>query len=310
MKVAVTTSTFAKFSDEPLRLLKERGLDCVRNSLRRALSENETIALLKGCVGVVAGTEPLTARLMDSLPELRVISRCGVGMDSVDLDAAAVRDIIVHNTPNGPTRAVAELTLGLALNLMRQICRMDREMRAGQWKKRMGFLLSGKNVGIIGMGRIGRAVAELFKLAGCEVAFYDTGVTEDFNGWQRMEIEDLLAWADIITLHCPRPADGSYVLDAVRVARMKDGAWLINAARGGIVDESALAQSLQEGRLAGAALDVFTREPYPYSGPLTRLPQVILTPHIGSYAQEARVGMEVDSVVNLIKGLEEAGLLA
>ncbi|MDL2207492.1 phosphoglycerate dehydrogenase [Desulfovibrio sp. OttesenSCG-928-F20] len=305
MKIALTTSSFGKFSQEPIDLLEAANFKIVRNPHRRTLSEGEAIGLLQGCSGVVAGTEPLTARLMDALPDLRVISRCGVGIDNVDMEAAERRGILVRSTPDGPTRAVAELTVAFALNLMRHVSRMDREMRAGQWKKRMGNLLHGKNVGIVGFGRIGRAVAELFAAFGCPVAFFDPAVNDDQGIFRCMDKESLLAWADIVTLHSSKPADGSYVLDAVHVARMKEGAWLINAARGGNVDESALALALHEGVLAGAALDVYEREPYPYSGPLTRLPQVILTPHIGSYAKEARILMEVDSVRNLIEGLRQ-----
>ncbi len=302
MKVAITTSSFAQFSDEPLRLLKDRGIEMVMNPHGRALTEDEAIALLHGCVGVAAGTEPLTRRVMEALPELRVISRCGVGMDSVDLEAAAARGIAVRNTPDGPTRAVAELTLGFALDLMRQVSLMDREVRAGTWKKRMGSLLFGKKLGIVGFGRIGRAVAEQFSLMGCPVAFYDPMVAApDDARWTRMEMNPLLAWADIVTLHCAKPKDGSLVLDAARIAGMKKGAWLINAARGGIVDEAALAHALQQGDLAGAALDVFAKEPY--SGPFAELPTVVLTPHIGSYAKEARIKMEVDTIRNLLDAL-------
>ena len=304
MKVAITTSSFAKFSDEPLRLLAGRGIEAIMNPHGRAITEDEAIELLQGCVGVAAGTEPLTARVMDAVPGLRVISRCGVGMDSVDSEAAAARGILVRNTPEGPTRAVAELTLGYALDLMRRVTQMDREVRAGQWKKRMGNLLQGKKVGIIGFGRIGRAVAGLFAFMGCGVSFYDPFVLKDCGDFPRRELNALLAWADIVTLHCAKPADGSQVLDAARIRGMKDGAWLINAARGGLVDEDALAEALRAGRLSGAALDVFSKEPY--SGPLGDVPTAILTPHIGSYAEESRVQMEIDTIKNLLDALDQA----
>ncbi len=306
MKIAITTSSFAKFSDEPLRLLKARGIEAVLNPHGRALTEDEAMELLRGCAGVAAGTEPLTRRVMEALPELRVISRCGVGMDSVDLNAAKEKGIAVRNTPEGPTRAVAELTLGFALDLMRQVTLMDREVRAGIWKKRTGFLLQGKRVGVVGFGRIGRAVAGVFHAMGCETGFFDPFVTGGEAGCVRMELDALLAWADIVTLHCAKPGDGSLVLDAARIKSMKKGAWLINAARGGIVDEEALAAALREGALSGAALDVFAKEPY--SGPLAELPTAVLTPHIGSYAREARIGMEVDTIRNLLEALDSLGV--
>ncbi len=301
MKVAITTSTFAQYSDEPLRLLADQGIEAVMNPHGRALTEDEAIAVLQGCVGVAAGTEPLTARVMDAVPGLRVISRCGVGMDNVDSEAAAARNIQVRNTPEGPTQAVVELTLGYALDLMRRVTLMDRDVRNGVWKKRMGNLLHGKNLGIIGFGRIGRAVAEVFAFMGCQVSFYDPFVAGDQGAFQRREPGDLLAWADIVTLHCAKPADGSKVLDAARIASMKEGAWLINAARGGLVDEDALADALRSGRLSGAALDVFAKEPY--AGPLAELPTAVLTPHIGSYARESRIQMEIDTVRNLLDAL-------
>lgn len=300
MKIAITTSSFAKFSDEPLQLLRDAGVEYVLNTTGRALTEDEAIAILDGCVGVAAGTEPLTRRVMDALPGLKVISRCGTGMDSVDRKAAEEKGIAVRNTPDGPTLAVAELTVGYALDLMRQVTRMDRELRAGTWKKRMGNLLDGKKVGIVGFGRIGRAVARLFTPFGVQIAFSDPYATDDTT--PKMELDALLQWADIITLHCSKPEDGGYVLDARRIGLMPEGSWLINAARGGLVDEDALYEALKSGRMAGAAIDVFGKEPY--EGPLREVDSAILTPHIGSYAREARIRMETDTIRNLLDALK------
>lgn len=299
MKIAITTSSFAKFSQEPLELLRAQGMDYVLNDRGRALTEDEAIDILQGCVGVAAGTEPLTRRVMEALPELKVISRCGVGMDSVDRNAAQERGVIVCSTPDGPTMAVAELTLGYALDLLRGVTRMDRDVRAGIWKKRMGNLLQGKNVGIVGMGRIGHAVARLFAAFQAEVAYADPFARE--TAYPRRDLDDLLGWAHIVTLHCPRPENGLPLLDARRLGLMRQGTWVINAARGGLVDENALYDLLASGHLAGAALDTFAHEPY--EGPLKALDTIILTPHIGSYAQEARIRMEVDTIKNLLQAL-------
>ena len=298
MKVAITTSSFAKDSSEPLDMLKSRGIEYVLNPHGRALSEDEAIEVLAGCAGVAAGTEPLTERVFAALPELKVVSRCGVGMDNVDLAAAKARGIVVKNTPDGPTRAVAELTLGLAISLLREIPAMDRDIRAGIWKKRMGGLLENKKVGVIGLGRIGRATANLFQALGAQIAYSDPIV--DSPDFARKELGSLLAWADIITVHAP-PAKDGFLLNAERLALMRPGAWLINAARGGIVDEAALVELLSRKKLAGAALDVFAQEPY--AGPLAGFNNVILTPHIGSYAKEARIRMEIDTIANLLDGL-------
>lgn len=310
MKIAITTSSFAKFSEEPLRLLADRNIEWVLNPYGRVLTEDESKEIMRGCTAIIAGTEQLGSSVMDVAPGLKAIVRLGAGMDNVDMDAARVRNITVRNTPDGPTRAVAELTLGYALDLMRQISRMDRELRSGEWKKRMGCLLQGKRIGIIGFGRIGNAVGEVFALMGCEVAFFDPAIEpsspprrQNGHSFQPMERDALLAWADIITLHCAKPRDGSIVLDAEAIASMKEGAWLINAARGGIIDEKAMVAALESGRLAGAALDVYAEEPY--KGPLAFMPQVVLTPHIGSYAREARIKMEIDSVIELLDAVGE-----
>jgi len=299
MKVAITTSSFARYSDEPLELLRRRGVNYVRNETGRVLTEDEAIDILRGCIGVAAGTEQLSRRVLDACPDLRAISRCGAGLDSVDLKAAKEKGIVVRNTPDAPTQAVAELTLAYTLDLLRNVTRMDRELRAGVWKKRMGFLLDGKKVGIVGFGRIGRSVSRLFAAFGAQVAFSDP-ITND-SVCQKMDLDALCAWAQIISLHCSMPKDGKPVMNAERLERMQPGSWLINAARGGLVDEDALLRLLQSGHLAGAALDVFAREPY--AGPLAELENVLLTPHIGSYAQESRIRQEVDTVTNLLEAL-------
>ena len=300
MKVAITTSSFAEFSDKPLHLLHEYGIAYELNPYGRKLTEDEAISMLHGCVGVAAGTEPLTARVMDALPDLKVISRCGVGMDNVDLKAAAKRSIAVCNTPDGPTLAVAELTLSYALALLRKVNQMDRELREGVWKKRMGSTLKGKKLGIIGFGRIGRAVAELFAPLGVEVAFNDPVAESDT--YRKMGVGDLLAWADILAFHCSKTGGECSLFTTEQLRTMKPGSWVINASRGGIVNEDALYKILKSGHLGGAAIDVFEQEPY--NGPLTELDNVILTPHIGSYARESRIQMEIDAVRNLISALK------
>jgi D-3-phosphoglycerate dehydrogenase len=253
-------------------------------------------------VGVIAGTESLDRSVLENLPCLRIISRCGAGIENIDLAAAGEMNIKVVNTPFGPTLAVAELTVGLILDLLRKTTFMDREMRGGIWKKHMGNLLRGKRVGIIGFGRIGQKTGELLGTFGCAIGYYDNITIE---GWKdlkikRMEMDELLRESDIVTIH----VSGKYekpLLGAKEIEMMKKGTWLVNVARGGVVDEEALLNALRNGRLAGAALDVFEKEPY--NGPLKKLENIILTPHIGSYAKEARVEMEMQAAKNLIEGL-------
>ena len=299
MKIAITTSSFAEFSDEPLRLLHESGIVYELNSHGRKLTADEAMVMLHGCVGVAAGTEPLTACVMDALPDLKVISRCGVGMDNVDLEAAAKRGITVCNTPDGPTLAVAELTLGYALALLRKLNQMDRELRGSVWKKRMGNTLKGKKLGVIGFGRIGQAVASIFAPLGVEVAFNDAFVASDV--YRKMSVVELLAWADILSLHCSKSGGECSFFGSAQLGIMKPGSWIINASRGGILDEHVLYEMLKSGHFAGAAIDVFEQEPY--DGPLKQLENVIITPHIGSYARESRIQMEIDTIKNLIEAL-------
>ncbi len=302
MRIAVTTSSFAVFDPEPLDVLRRAGAEIVLNPHGRKLTPEETVDLCAGCDGILAGTERLDRTVLEKLPGLRVISRCGVGLDSVDLAACAERGIAVRNTPQGPTRAVAELTAGLILDLLRQVTRMDREVRAGTWRKRMGNLLEGKRVGVVGFGRIGQATGALLRLLGAQIAYFDPFVTE--ADAPRMELDDLLQWAEIVTLHCSKTEGAGFLLDARRLGLMREGAWLVNAGRGGLVDEDALFALLSSGHVAGAAIDCFGKEPY--AGPLAELPTTILTPHIGSYAAEGRARMELDAARNLLEALGAA----
>lgn len=298
VKVAVSTSSFGVNDPEPQNILTWAGFEIALNPLKRTLNEEEVISLAENCVGLIAGTERLSAEVLRSLPQLRVISRCGSGLDNIDLPAACSLDISVFNTPDAPVRGVVELVLGLALDLARYITRQNNELRSGVWTKRMGSLLAEKKMGIIGLGRIGNQVARVFKSLGCEVAYHDPLVSSD--EFAAMALEELLQWSDCVTLHCS--GRGELLLDAQRLSLLKPSAWVINTARGGLIDEKALFEALTGSRLAGAALDVFQQEPY--TGPLSQLDQVILTPHIGSYARGVRLEMERQAAQNLVRGLK------
>jgi len=299
-KIYISTSTFAEHDASPLKLLNDAGMDVQINPYGRKLTLEECLTLYKDIQGLIAGTEALTAEVLKSARNLKVISRCGVGMDNIDLETARQQWIQVFNTPDSPTVAVAELTVGLILALLRHVPHGDRDIRVGKWQKRMGNLLRGKKVGIIGLGRIGQKVAELVLGLGAQVVYCDPAVNK--ADYAPMSLDELLSQADIVSLHLSGGTKGAPLFGSRELRSMKQGSWLINCARGGIVDEEALCQILQEGRLCGAAVDVFEQEPY--AGPLARLDNVILTPHIGSYAVESRVDMEVQAVKNLIKGLK------
>ncbi|MBU1084343.1 MAG: phosphoglycerate dehydrogenase, partial [Candidatus Omnitrophica bacterium] len=251
---------------------------------------------------LIAGTEQLSRDVLDSAKRLKAISRCGTGLDNVDLAAAEQNNIKVFNTPDAPTRAVAELTVGLILALIRHIPVMDRDIRGGVWKKRMGNLLEGKCVGIIGFGRIGRKTAELLLPFGVKIVYYDVKETESSPDHEKVGLDRLLENADIISMHLSVVPGGEPVIGKEELKKMKEGSLFVNASRGGSVDEKALAEAIETGHIAGAALDVFKNEPY--DGPLVNMKEVILTPHIGSYAVEARISMETEAVQNLLKGIK------
>lgn len=301
-KILITTSSFAQNDPAPLHKLQEKGLKVVLNPYKRKLIEAEVTALLKEHrpTALLAGVEPLTAAALSAAPGLKVISRCGIGLDSVDLQAAADLGITVHNTPDAPTRAVAELTLGLILSLLRRIHVSSASISEGRWERPMGNLLYGKTVGIIGCGRIGACLAEMLQAFNCRLLGSDPACPQS-DSFTLTELDQLLAEADIISLHLPYNKNTHHFINGERLDRLKKGSYLINAARGGLIDETALYNALNNGNLAGAALDTFEQEPY--QGPLKDLTNTLLTAHIGSYASEARAMMEMQAVDNLLENL-------
>ena len=300
--IYISPSSFGEGDPLPLKMLKDAGMTVQVNPYKRRLSPDECMSFYKDIDGLIAGTEPLTAAVLESAKNLKVISRCGVGMENIDLEAAKQRGINVFNTPDAPTLAVAELALGLMLALLRHLPRTDRDIRSGKWQKLMGSLTRGKRVGIIGFGRIGQKVAELTKALGAEVVYSDPAVNKD--DYMKVSLDELLAESDIVTLHLSGGGGKeSPLIGSRELHMMKQGSLLVNCSRGGVVSEEELYKVLEEGHLAGAALDVFSEEPY--NGPLTRLDNVILTPHIGSLAIESRIEMEIQAAKNLIKGLTE-----
>ena len=308
MKVLISTSSFGQHSREPLELLEAKGIRYILNAKGRKLEAEEVASLLCDVDGLVAGTEPLTREVLARAPRLKVISRCGTGLDNVDLVAAADQGIQVRNTPEAHVDSVAEMTLGAILATMRHLPEADRGVRDGSWKKPMGRLLRGKAVGFVGLGRVAKRLIEL--LAPFEVTVLATDPHQDTefadaHDVSYVELAQLLGTADIVSLHLPYSGEVHHLIDATQIRRMKPGAVLINCARGGLVDEAALCEALKEGRLTGAHLDTFEREPY--AGPLTDISRVTLSSHIGSYAVEGRVQMEREAVLNLLACLDSRG---
>ncbi len=307
-KILITTSSFDTGHNPPLDLLRNQGFEIVFNPHGRRLTEAEAATLLEqDVVGMIAGVEPLTRRVLESAGALQVISRCGIGMDSVDSEAAHERHILLYNTPDAPSSAVAELTVALMLDLLRNVSRADRAIRAGQWQSMMGRLIEKETVGIVGYGRVGKKVARTLRHLGSRVLVCDTRAFSPEDGIEQCELAALLKSAGSVSLHLPYTATTHHLLDEGALSLMKPTTFLVNTSRGGLIDEAALERALRTGKLAGAALDTFEQEPY--KGTLAELPQVVLTAHMGSYARECRARMELEAATNLVQGLVSAGTL-
>jgi len=292
-KVLITTSNFGQ--TEALNKL-----DYILNPYKRKLTTEELITLVKEHMPdyIIAGTENIDASALKSMkPYVKMISRCGTGMDNVDLSAAKELGIAVTNTPDAPTMPVAELALGIILDLLRKISFSDKNIRNGGFIKPMGNLLNNKTVGIIGCGRIGTHLAKLLQPFECIIIGCDN-ILKKHNIIQLTNFDELIAISDIITLHIPFTSENKYIIDGNVFYKMKKSAYLLNISRGGLVDEKALVNALEEGKIAGAGIDCFENEPY--NGELIKFNNVVLTSHIGSYAEEARVRQELDSINNIL----------
>ena len=303
-KILISPSSFGKCGNEPIDLLKKNDFEIINNPYGRRLTESEVIELGKECIGIIAGVEPFTVNVLDNLTKLKCISRCGSGLDNIDLKKAEELGIVIKNTPFGPTRAVSELTIGLIFDVLRQISLRDRFLRNGKWHKEMGFLLKDKKIGVLGLGRIGRVTSELLINLGAKVYGFDIKPDKSWikkTNIDLLSFDELLSTCDLICVHVSTDPNSGYLISENEFKKMKKGSFLVNVSRGGIVDEKALFKYLKNEKLFGAAVDVFEEEPY--IGILTELDNVILTPHIGSYAKEARLEMELESVKNLLSVL-------
>ncbi|MDD4957098.1 MAG: phosphoglycerate dehydrogenase [Candidatus Omnitrophica bacterium] len=300
MKIFISTSTFAEKDTRPLDVLKENGMEYDMNPHRRKLTAEEIAGFLASDAydGLIAGTETLGRRALEGAGRLKVISRVGVGTDNIDAEVVKERGIMVLNTPGVLTDAVAELTLGLILSCLRRIPLADRNIRTGRWEKPMGNLLKNRTVGVIGFGQIGRRVATLCRAFGARVIFHDMNDVGT-DGFEKVPLDTLLKISDIMTVHV---STKDIIFDTGSFGKVKPGAIIVNTSRGTVIDEDALFMALEVGRISFAGLDVFGEEPY--KGKLTECANTVLTPHIGSYAEDARIEMELAAVKNLVNGLK------
>ncbi|MFI2410368.1 phosphoglycerate dehydrogenase [Streptomyces sp. NPDC018947] len=288
----ITTPTFARHSPDPWNLLADGGAGPVRPYDDRALPYGELLARIAGADALVAGMDPVTAEVMDAAPKLKVIAKHGVGTDTIDVAAARERGIPVVFAPGSNSRAVAEYTFGLVLDAARRISASHTAVTEGGWPKLFGPELHGRTLGVVGFGRIGRLVAGYARAFGMHVLAHDPHVPGDAVSAADAEpvaLDTLLTRADVVTLHLPPAA--APLLDTARLAAMKPGAILVNAARGGLVDDTALAAALHSGHLAAAALDAFAVEPLPAGHVLRTAPRLTLTSHMAACTPEANRAM-------------------
>ena len=296
MKVLITTSSYGK---QAVQVLEQSGFEVINNPYKRKITQAELTSLLDSVHGVIAGLEQYDYDIL-SKSELKVISRCGSGLSNVDLNVAKELNITVYNTPEGPTQSVAELTVGCLLTLIRDVPRVNNLMHTGKWEKATGHLLKDMNVLLIGYGRIGKTVARILDAIGAKILVFDPFVSGENIpvNFTKVDLDGGIKIADVITLHS---SGEDLILGQKEFNLMKRGVYILNVARGGLIDEDALENSLISGQIVGAWLDTFQEEPY--KGNFSKMKQVILTPHIGSYSIEGRKKMELDSVNNLLHGL-------
>ncbi|MFO8037325.1 MAG: hydroxyacid dehydrogenase [Anaerolineales bacterium] len=299
MKVLICDPT----DPEALKTIEEAGIEVVNQpditpeELMDVIPEYECM--------VVRSRTKVREPLIDKAENLKAIVRAGVGLDNIDVEYAESKGIQVLNTPSASTRAVAELTIGYLFALARRIPQMAISMREGKWEKKkfLGFELYGKTLGIIGTGRIGQAVAEKADCLGMDVIGYDPYVDEAPH-IKFVPLDELLEKSDFITLHVPHNEETHHLIDAEALEKMKDGVRLINCGRGGIIDEDALYTAITEGKVGGAALDVFAQEP-PEGSPLFELEEVIGSPHVGAGTGEAKARVGEVAAQKVISALKE-----
>ncbi|MEM4470835.1 MAG: hydroxyacid dehydrogenase [Zestosphaera sp.] len=300
----------APIHKDAVKLLEDAGIQVV---YREYPSEKELSELVTDIDILLVRSKPLvTAEVISKAEKLKIIARAGVGLDNIDVKVAEAKGIKVINTPEAPTRSVAELAIGLMLAVARKIAYSDRKMREGRWVKKEaeGVELKGKTLGIIGFGRIGREVAAIAsKGLGMKILYYDvyraSPEVEKELGATYVDLENLFRESDVVSVHVPLTSETRGLVSEGLLKLMKKNAILINTSRGAVVDTKALIKALNEGWIAGAGLDVYEEEPLPPNHPLTQLDNVVLTPHIGASTEEAQERAGIDAVKKILELIKE-----
>lgn len=294
MKVVVGASSFADSNPKLVQMLEEKGIEVIKNPYGRRMNQQEIIEHLQGADGLLAGLEPLNEEVFKACPDLKVIARIGIGMDNVDKGVAEKYGIKVSNTPEGPTNAVAEMTLTALLGICHNIIWANQDVHNDIWKKRLGHSISEYKVLILGYGHIGRKTADLLAKLGAEIMIYDKYNAEVST----CTLEEGLREADVISVHASGKEE---ILSTEHIAQMKEGVILLNSARGTLINEVALYEALKSNHVAAFWGDALWEEPY--HGILRECENAILTPHICTYTKSCRDSMELQAVENLMGDL-------
>ncbi len=301
-KVLVTARAFGRFGREPYEILEHAGCTFAPNPWQgQKLDEAQLLTLVGDIDALICGEDEVTARVMDAAKNLKVISKFGVGVDKIDVAAATARGIAVCNTPGANSESVADMAFCLLLGAARALPRTDASVRKGEWQSIIGCELYRKTLGILGLGKVGRAVARRAKGFSMRVLGFDAYPDAEWaqsEGVALVPVDTLLRESDFVSVHLPSLPETRGFIGAAELARMKPTAYLVNTARGDILDEDALCAALMDGKLAGAGLDVFAQEPPPPSSVLLGLPSVVLAPHVAAHTTEAIHNMGMMSAQN------------
>ncbi len=308
-KILITPKSFKAYKNKAYAIIEEQGYEIIENSTGRTLSENEIVDFAKqDVVGIIVGIDPLPASVLEKCKDLKAVSKYGVGMDNIDMDKARELGISVNNAVGTNNVSVAELAIGLMFTLSRHIVQCAGEVKNGIWERVMGFELTGKKLGLIGGGQIGKEVAKRARGLEMEVTIYDPYFNDEsfLKKYDVKKIDDLnslLSESDVISLHAPVTPDTRGIINEASLGRMKSNAILINTSRGELVDEEALYNALINKRIAGAGQDVFSKEPPGKEEKLLKLDNFILTSHIGAFTHEAVEKMVMVSTYNMLEML-------
>lgn len=306
MKVLITPRSYASTSDKPTKIIENKGYEIIRNNKDRPIQKNEMLNFIKDVDGIIIGIDKFDSDIIDQANNLKVISKYGTGLDNIDVDYAHKKGITVTKTPTANIDAVADLTIGLMIAIARRIPEADKKLRNDQWEKIIGNSVWKKQLGIIGLGKIGKQVVKRAQGFNMNIKVFDVNIDKPFaekHDIEYVKLDEILSESDFITIHTPLNNGTKDLIKKEELEKMKNSSYLLNVSRGGIVNENDLYEALKNDVIAGAALDAFVNEP-PKENNFKKLDNIIMTPHIGGYTNEAIENMGVQAAQNLINVLE------